>query len=41
MSEISNAQKVLLLAVLIALMAGALMYEMLHPTLFPLLKQGI
>lgn len=41
MSEISNAQKVLLFAVLIALMVGALMYEMLHPTLFPLLKQGI
>lgn len=41
MPEISNAQKVLLLAALIALMAGTLMYEMLHPTLFPLLKQGI
>lgn len=41
MSEISNAQKVLPLAVLTALMAGALMHEMLHPALFPLLKQGI
>ena len=41
MSEISNAQKVLLIAAITALMAGALMYEMLHPTLFPLLKQGI
>ena len=26
---------------LAALVAGALMYEVLHPTLFPLLKQGI
>ena len=41
MSVFSNAQKLLLLAVLTALMAGALMYEVLHPTLFPLLKQGI
>ena len=41
MSLISNAQKVLLLAVLTALVAGALMYEVLHPTLFPLLKQGL
>lgn len=41
MSGISNAHKVLLFAALIALMVGALMYEMLHPTLFPLLKQGI
>lgn len=41
MSLISSAQKVLLLAVLIALVAGALMYEVLHPTLFPLLKHGI
>lgn len=41
MSEISNAQKLLLIAVLTALVAGALMYEVLHPTLFPLLKQGI
>lgn len=37
----SNAQKLLLLAMLAALVAGALMYEVLHPTLFPLLKQGI
>ena len=41
MSVFSDAQKLLLLAVLTALMAGALMYEVLHPTLFPLLKQGI
>lgn len=41
MSVFSNAQKLLLLAILTALMAGALMYEVLHPTLFPLLKQGI
>lgn len=41
MSLISSAQKVLLLAVLTALVAGALMYEVLHPTLFPLFKQGI
>lgn len=41
MSEISNAQKLLLIALLTALVAGALMYEVLHPTLFLLLKQGI
>lgn len=41
MSEIFNAQKFLLIALLTALVAGALMYEVLHPTLFPLLKQGI
>lgn len=41
MSEISNAQKLLLIALLTALVAGVLMYEVLHPTLFPLLKQGI
>lgn len=41
MSEISNAQKLLLIVLLTALVAGALMYEVLHPTLFPLLKQGI
>lgn len=37
----SNAQKLLLLAMLATLVAGVLMYEVLHPTLFPLLKQGI
>lgn len=37
----SNVQKLLLLAMFAALVAGALMYEVLHPTLFPLLKQGI
>ncbi len=41
MLVLSNAQKLLLLAMLAALVAGALMYEVLHPTLFPLLKQGI
>lgn len=41
MSVFSNAQKLLLLAILTALMACALMYEVLHPTLFPLLKHGI
>lgn len=41
MSEVSNAQKLLLITLLTALVAGVLMYEVLHPTLFPLLKQGI